>query len=77
MKYSKNIYSIFIRYLFDIYSIYIKYLLDIYSSNLIFKHIKLNEAGKQYYKMSCMTLNSNEIDEDWVDISKFIGKYTE
>ena len=41
------------------------------------KHIKLNEAGKQYYKMSCMTLNNNEIDEDWVDISKFIGKYCE
>ena len=41
------------------------------------KYIKLNEAGKQYYKMSCMTLNNNEIDEDWVDISKFIGKYCE
>ena len=41
------------------------------------KHIKLNEEGKQYYNMSCTTLNSNEIDEEWIDISKFIDKYCE
>ena len=39
------------------------------------KYIELNEAGKQYYNILCMTLKNTETDEDWVDISNFISKY--
>lgn len=38
--------------------------------------IELNEAGKQYYNILCMTLNNNETDEDWCNIDEFIKKYT-
>lgn len=38
--------------------------------------IELNEAGKQYYNILCMTLNNNETDENWCNIDEFIEKYT-
>lgn len=38
--------------------------------------IELNEAGKQYYNILCMTMNNNETDEDWCNIDEFIEKYT-
>ena len=38
--------------------------------------IELNEAGKQYYNILCMTMNNNETDENWCNIDEFIEKYT-
>ena len=53
--------------------------IDMESMQLVYtssEYIKLNEAGKQYYNMLCMTMNKNDTDENWCDIDKFIKEYT-
>lgn len=53
-------------------------LIDMKSMQLVYtssSYMELNEAGKQYYNMLCMTLDSDETDENWVDIYDIVDKY--